>query len=257
VTYLQFHLVFIVPPLVLLAGAVMGARRRLPPRLSWALPAIALIALVWTTPWDNYLVWRGVWGYGAERVVATIGYVPIEEYMFIVLQPLLTGLLLCLLLARSSVRERTVPVSEDNTARAARAMGVAIYGALALAGVFAVIAGGRLTYAGLILVWAAPVLAAQWYFAARAIARHWRSALSATAIASLYLWVADRIAIGLGVWTIAPEWSTGVMLVGLPIEEALFFLLTNLLVVQGLLWMLDGAQRIRRLRRTGAARVHA
>jgi lycopene beta-cyclase len=43
-------------------------------------------------------VWRGVWGYGADRVIGTIGYVPVEEYLFFILQPLLTGLWLYLVL---------------------------------------------------------------------------------------------------------------------------------------------------------------
>ena len=58
-TYLQFHLYFILPPLILLAW---GSRRPLEavhPRAKLFLVAITVIALVYTTPWDNYLVWRG------------------------------------------------------------------------------------------------------------------------------------------------------------------------------------------------------
>ena len=102
-TYLQFHLYFIVPPLVLLA---VGSRRPLTsahPRAGLFLVVIAAIALVYTTPWDNYLVWREVWEYGPDRVIGVIGYVPVEEYLFFILQPLLTGLWLL----RLSPREPT------------------------------------------------------------------------------------------------------------------------------------------------------
>jgi len=34
--------------------------------------ADCLLALVYTTPWDNYLIWRDVWHYGTDRVVGTI-----------------------------------------------------------------------------------------------------------------------------------------------------------------------------------------
>lgn len=258
-TYLQFHLVFILPPLVLLAAAVTSARARLPRRASWALPAVALIAIAYTTPWDNYLVWRGVWRYGGERVIGTIGYVPVEEYLFFLLQPVLTGLLLYVLLARQAKRA----ISAQVAARASRAAdelasarapgrrmrhaGVALYVVLAGAGGLALLEGDRYTYAGLILAWAAPVLAAQWWFAAAAVRAHSRAFAIAVTVSTVYLWIADRIAIGLGIWTIAPELSTGHMLLGLPIEEALFFLMTDLLVVQGLLWFLHP--------RTGEARA--
>lgn len=56
-TYLGFHLVFLLPPLLLL----LLWNRPKAPRL-WAYLLMPLIALLYTTPWDNYLVWKGVWG---------------------------------------------------------------------------------------------------------------------------------------------------------------------------------------------------
>jgi putative membrane protein len=46
--------------------------------------------------------------------------------------------------------------------------------------------------------------------------------------------MADALAIHLGIWSISPRYTLGVALGPLPLEEAVFFLLTNLLVVQGL-----------------------
>jgi lycopene cyclase domain len=71
-------------------------------RVDLAIPIVCLIAFTYTTPWDNYLVAQEVWWYGANRVVGTIGYVPVEEYMFFVLQPILTGLFLYQYLYRVS-----------------------------------------------------------------------------------------------------------------------------------------------------------
>ena len=61
------------------------------PALKW-LGVVLLLAFAYTTPWDNYLVFREVWGYPPGRVLATIGYVPVEEYAFFLLQPIMTGL---------------------------------------------------------------------------------------------------------------------------------------------------------------------
>lgn len=63
-TYLQFHLVFLLPPLLLLGALTRRAARRGElPRFGLAALALhALVAFLYTTPWDNYLVARGVWG---------------------------------------------------------------------------------------------------------------------------------------------------------------------------------------------------
>jgi len=51
----------------------------------------------------------------------------------------------------------------------------------------------------------------------------------------LYLVAADALAINSGTWTIAPTQSTGVMLGDvLPLEELVFFGLTNVLIVFGM-----------------------
>jgi lycopene beta-cyclase len=230
-SYLTFHLLFIVPPLAVLLLAVPAARRRFGNRALWTLPAVAAIALVYTTPWDNYLVYRGVWFYGADRVLGTIGYVPVEEYMFFLLQPLLTGLWLYLLLSN---RHATRPPSRPAAIRAA---GGVAYLAVATAGVL-LLRSESGTYMGLILAWAAPVLAGQWAYAGDTIVRHGRAAAIAIAVPTLYLWVADATAIRLGIWHIAERYTLGPAPFGLPIEEATFFLVTNILVVQGLLLFL-------------------
>jgi lycopene beta-cyclase len=230
-SYLGFHAVFILPPLLLLAWWTRGRFDRVSPRARWSLPAILAIAFVYTTPWDNYLVARGVWGYGPDRVIGTIGYVPIEEYMFFLLQPLLTGLWLYLLLSN---RHATRPPPRP---AAIRAVGGVAYLAVAIAGVL-LLRSEPGTYMGLILAWAAPVLAGQWAYAGDTIVRHGRAAAIAIAVPTLYLWVADATAIRLGIWHIAERYTLGPTPFGLPIEEATFFLVTNILVVQGLLLFL-------------------
>ena len=55
------------------------------------------------------------------------------------------------------------------------------------------------------------------------------------AAATIYLWAADRAAIGLNIWRISPLHATGWNLWGLPVEEAGFLRVRTLLVLQGLL----------------------
>lgn len=223
-TYLQFHLLFLLPPLVV-AGLLLARRRAEVPPLGY-IPLLALIAFVYTTPWDNYLVATGIWSYGPDRVAATIGYVPVEEYLFFLLQPVLTGSVLYLSFTRAAAR------SEPN--RALFAGGIALYAALTVMGIVGLMtSSGR--YAGLILAWAAPVALGQWILGWRAIWRWRGAALPALALSTIYLWIADAVAIDSGIWHIAEDTTTGLGLGPLPMEEALFFLMTNVLVVQGLL----------------------
>ena len=228
-TYLQFHLAFLVPALLLLGVVVRRRERPAPfaPRLRWTgVGILTVAALVYTTPWDNYLIARGVWWYGEGRVAATVWHAPVEEYLFIVLQPLVVGLWLVLV---------PVPlaVTPDGVTRRARALGVGAGALLCVAG--AALLGRESTfYLGAIVAWAGPILALQWGFGWPVLWALRRSVALGVVVPSAYLWMADRIAIELGIWTISDRYTTGVGLAGLPIEEALFFLVTNLFLVQGL-----------------------
>jgi lycopene cyclase domain-containing protein len=245
-SYLAFLGVFIAPPLLLLA--VAPGRPRVP-RLGIALLALPLIALVYTTPWDNYLVARGVWGYGSGRVLGTIGYVPVEEYLFMLAQPLLAvGWL-----ARCRLHEAPPGTAERGPLPflRARTAGTVVWLCIAVVGAL-LLAHEPTRYLGLILAWAAPVLAAQWWFTGDVpLQRSWRYA-SAVVVPVLYLWLTDAIAIRLGTWSISERYTTGIAPLGLPVEEMTFFLVTHLLSVHGALLLLEP----RRLAR-GAARVRA
>ncbi len=235
-SYLTFHYVFLLPPIALMAAAFRQPRGLEGDwRVRWAIPLICLIAFTYTTPWDNYLVAREVWWYGPDRVVATIGYVPVEEYLFFVLQPILTGLFLYQYLGRVSVQPTT-----DST-RAPWGGTLAFAGLTALGAALLLWGGDRGLYLGLILAWAPPVLAGMWLYDGETLWALRSTVLAATGIPTLYLWGADAVAIHSGIWTISPEYTTGWGLFGLPIEEASFFLLTNLLVVQGVLLLLYGS----------------
>ncbi|MFB6217690.1 MAG: lycopene cyclase domain-containing protein [Halobacteriaceae archaeon] len=234
-TYLEFHLALVVPPVALLAwslyrggGGTFVAR----PRLAVAGTALmALVAFVYTAPWDNYLISQGVWWYPDGVVLATVGHAPVGEYLFFVLQPVLT-LLWLFHLRRDTTEEPAVN---------ARGLGVLVWLGLTAAGnvLYTTTAG---FYLGAILVWAAPVAALQWAVGGPHLWRVRRTLALAVAVPTAYLWLADRLAIGLGLWQFSPERTTGLAVLGLPVEEAVFFLMTNILVVQGVLllyWVVE------------------
>jgi len=63
---------------------------------------------------------------------------------------------------------------------------------------------------------------------------------------TLYLIVADTLAIAAGTWSISPAQTLGIHLPGgLPLEEAVFFLVTNALIGFGVTLALAEESRIR------------
>ena len=233
-TYLQFHALLILPVMV---GLAVFARYRLGARrdVLTGTALLAGLALVYTTPWDNYLIIRGVWWYGEGAVLTRFWVAPLGEYLFFVFQPLLVGLWV----ARFSV-ETDRPLS---TPLPTRALGLLAAGLVAAAGVALLDTDSGL-YLGSLLAWSAPILAIQWGFGWPYLLSQWRVVAVGTLVPTVYLWLADRLALALDIWVISDRYTTGldVPLLGLPIEEAVFFLLTSLFVVQGLVlyvWLVD------------------
>jgi len=224
-TYLDFHLLFLAGPMAALVVATAVRRRPDRPRLHAAgVAVIVALALVYTVPWDNYLIARGVWWYGDGRVAGRLWLAPLGEYLFILVQPIGTALWLFQL--DTSVRDVT-------TGRGDAVVGLAAGGLVTAVGLVWLTADPTV-YLGAILAWAGPVFALQWGVGWRYLWAVRRRVAVAVGVPVLYLWVADRIAIADGIWVISDRYTTGLELAGLPIEEATFFLVTTLFVVQGL-----------------------
>ncbi|MEM0967352.1 MAG: lycopene cyclase domain-containing protein [Verrucomicrobiota bacterium] len=235
-SYLLFHFVFILP-VIFVVALLRWERGPFPlPGARSGTFVLAIIAFVYTTPWDNFLVQQGVWYYGVDRVIeaAIIGYVPFEEYLFFILQPFMTAGFLLWFLAKApeSIELLSRPLSRGTPAL----IGCGVFIFLSVAGLFLLLKGELpFRYLSLILVWACPILAFQWGYGGGTLVLMRRQAIPALIGPTAYLWVVDLIALKLGIWTINPEMSTGLGIYLLPIEEAIFFLLTNMLVIQGLL----------------------
>jgi putative membrane protein len=244
-TYLAFLLVFVVPPLALLIvlnrrahaqGRLLSAPLRSWPAWS-AVVLHILIAFVYTSPWDNYLVYSDVWGYSPGAVIGVIGWVPIEEYSFFVLQAALTGAwLLWLGRWRWLVPDRPLRPRRGINRWGTLIVGVSWLSALVLVVLSHVDERFKsLSYLSLILAWALPPIGLQVWYGADILWHYRRLVFTALLVATLYLSLADTIALAIGTWEIRQYTKTGIYVwPHLPIEEFSFFLVTNLLLVFGI-----------------------
>ena len=236
-SYLAFDLVFVALPAVLL---MLGRSWR---PLLGPVAVLAPVALLWTAPWDEHLVRTGVWTYAPDAVVARIGSVPAEEYGFVVLE--------VLLVAAWAVRTGVLPpppVAPSELVAGARSRGPAGWLLVTAAGIALALAGGHLRYLGLLLLWIGPPMALQRAVAGDLLRARRRARVVVALPCALWLCTADRLALADGIWAITPASSTGVLLLGLPLEEAMFFVLTCTLVTDGLLLAADPQARSRALR---------
>ncbi len=244
-TYFGFLAIFLGIPIAILSLITIIDYRRgkwMPQALHQFKPwmvmlGLCIVAFIYTTPWDNYLVATNVWWYDINLVNGlVIGWVPIEEYTFFLVQPVMTALLF-LLIARYLP---TNPKKADSPRT--RIIATAIAGIIWL--IFTVLliltfindSFRPFTYLSLELSWALIPIIIQFAFGADILGRHRNVIILTIMISTLYLSYADSLAIGSGTWTIDPEQSLEGLLIGgiLPIEEFVFFLITNVLVTLGM-----------------------
>lgn len=229
-TYLQIHLYFTIPPtiilLLILRPFISGFER-------FKFATLVTLAVLYTTPWDNYIIFHKAWWYRPDAVLGTIGYVPIEEYLFFVIQTILTALwtMLCMRWSLSPLHLKHQNRSQFYTIR---------YSVMAL--VAAIIVWGwqngnpgtKAFYMGSICWWTLLIVFGLWFGAGNYAFRRRYSVALAIIIPTLYLCYVDLIALRDQVWHINEATSFEVYFFNhLPLEEVTFFFLTNTIIVLG------------------------
>lgn len=231
-TYFGFLLCFLVIPILLLLGIHLWRRHGISAaRPVWASIAIHItLALAYTTPWDNYLVATGVWYYNPALVIGILlGYVPLEEYVFFILQTLFVGLWWWLLLPHLP------PAADFQPSIRVRFLVSTVLGSLWLISAAVFLSGWKPgTYLSITLFWALPPLLLQSIFGADILWHHRRLLAAVILPVGLYLSLADSLAITATTWEIDPAQSTGIFLGRLPVEEGIFFFITVILVAFGI-----------------------
>jgi lycopene cyclase domain-containing protein len=204
-----------------------------------------LLALIYTTPWDNYLVATGVWSYNSALVTGILlGYVPIEEYTFFIAETLLAGLWWWFL-----ARRLTPPEMDFKPAFTIRwvAFGV-LFTVWAIFGYLFFFGDESWNYLAIIFFWALPAIFPQVIFGADLLWHYRKLVFWAIIPLGIYLSLMDVIALSSTTWSISGSQTTGILYSGiLPLEEVVFFFITNILIGFGMTLMLSnhGRERVR------------
>ncbi|GAA5820056.1 hypothetical protein JCM3770_002120 [Rhodotorula araucariae] len=192
------------------------------------------IAVTATIPWDSYLIRNRIWSYPDSSVVGpTLFAIPYEEIFFFFVQTYLTSSIYAVL-TRPIVHAVLLPRTPSE-GRAVRWTGTAVLFAVFALAWTKLKEGGEGTYLALIVAWVAPFLTLLWFITSTHLRAMPRSTLVlAILIPTIFLWECDARALQRGTWVIEQGTKLGVSFRGLEIEEAVFFLLTNTMIVFGL-----------------------
>ncbi|KAG2230910.1 hypothetical protein INT48_000022, partial [Thamnidium elegans] len=228
-TYMEVHLYFTLPVIGLLFYVLKPFHSK---QDTLKYQFLTLMAVSTASVWDNYIVYHKAWYYCPTCVVAVIGYVPLEEYMFFVIQTLMTVAFANLVMRwhlPTFYIGVNVSISQSLVVKF-----VPIFGLLVVAykAWYAAVPGKPLFYGSCILWYVCPVLALLWYGAGEYMLRRPLAVLTSIIVPTIYLCWVDQYAIGAGTWDISLKTSTGKMVVtNLPVEECLFFTMINIVLV--------------------------
>jgi lycopene cyclase domain-containing protein len=243
-TYFGFLLRFLVIPVLIFLGITYWDNRNGRQikgfhngRAVWIAIAIHIaLAVIYTTPWDKYLVSTGVWYYNPSLVTGKlIGYVPIEEYTFFVLETILSGLWWWFLARRISP-----PTTEFKPDKRLIYLSACLLVFVWLVSTYLFFLGApKWTYLSIILFWALPAILPQLLFGADILWHYRKLVFWAIFIPGLYLSIMDIVALTDTTWSISKTQTTGILFFGvLPLEEVVFFFITNILIVNGMTLLL-------------------
>ncbi|KIX06153.1 uncharacterized protein Z518_04127 [Rhinocladiella mackenziei CBS 650.93] len=182
---------------------------------------------------DSYLVRTRIWTYPQDAVLGpTLFDIPAEEMFFFLIQSYIaTGLQI---LATKSVITATYLHNETDprdlvgsSLGSWKCRGQGIFLLCSAVPIF--------VRARLIFGWASPVLLMLWTFAYQLLLTlPWTQTWLPIGLPTLYLWIVDTLALRRGTWHIESGTKLGIHVwPHLEIEEAVFFLITNILVVWG------------------------
>lgn len=153
--------------------------------------------------------------------------------MFFIIQTILTTLWTTLL-SRWSLNSLYLPSKNLTTFYAIRYVMIAIASVVLVIGWQNAIPATKTFYMGSIVWWISVVFIVLWFITGSYMCKRYKETLLSIIVPSVYLCYVDLIALRARVWHINEATSLEIFLVDeLPLEEIVFFFVTNIIVVAG------------------------
>jgi lycopene cyclase domain-containing protein len=258
-TYFGFLLRFLLIPILVFLGIAYWDHKQKKQidgfrngRAVWVGIAVhVLLAVIYTTPWDNYLVATNVWFYNPKLVTGlVIGYVPIEEYTFFIVETILAGLWWWFLARRIPLTPNPSPqhrkggiFSNKNLVYLSTCLLASLW---LLFTTLLFFGAAKWTYLSVIFFWALPPIVLQLLFGADILWHYRKLIFWSIVVPGTYLSLMDIVALKETTWSISTSQTTGILFFGiLPLEEVVFFFITNMMITFGMTLLLANVSQER------------
>jgi len=223
-TYIEFLFIFTVIPIVIL---VLVLRKYLDAVYIKWLIIVSIVAFAATSGWDNYAVYSGIWHFPEDKTLGIkLFYVPVEEYLFFFLQTFTTGLVQLFFIKKNieiKIKKSTfllIPLLFFQTNEILR------------------LPFENLNYLFHLFSWGGFFILIQIIAGRKKIPKYISAIIIPSIVMTIYFSVADSISIGQGIWDFDPLQTTGIRIFNIPLEEILFFLVTNILITEAMILFL-------------------
>jgi lycopene cyclase domain-containing protein len=171
-----------------------------------------------------------------------LGYVPIEEYTFFVVETILSGLWWWFLARRFALTPNPSPTGRRGFVPNKKLVYASAYLLVFAWMIFTCLfffGATKWTYLAITLFWALPAILPQLLFGADILWHYRKLVALAILIPGTYLSLMDIVALKETTWAISPTQTTGILFFRvLPLEEVVFFFITNVLIVFGMTLLL-------------------
>jgi len=191
---------------------------------------INIVALLYTTLFYNYTIPNGARTYSPEKISTFIGNVPVDEYISLILQIVLISLwaYLCVRWKHPCLNFNH-DIQSYQTIRWAPILLLSVTTAIG----YGLAVPGKQTFnLGSIMCWSSPAILVMWYGAGNYFVKHLIPSSLAIVIPTLYLLLINWIALEENIWYLNKITNLNISVInGLPLEEALFTLITTAMIV--------------------------
>jgi len=221
-TYLQFHLIFNLPVLILTFPSYSKVFKEV--------CLLSVIAVIWSTPLEQFLIYSSAWSHFDDRVIYFVGNIPIEECAFFVIASFIP----CGVFMQVSegIHLKSVPRTWSCQLNSAL---IWFFGSIAF--IFGICIWPYHFYLANIICWSVPVIMFQWWYCPEVFfAYKWPLIKSVSAV-TLFFSVTDHWALSHGIWRVDDVMFD--VIPGLPFEEFLWYFVTSVMGLQGLMMILS------------------